>query len=103
MTNGGFETGDLTGWTRFSNTATGNLFQTHPGNSVAQEPTVMNFDVSAFAGQTVRLRFALTASASIFNAGIDKVQVANAAAVPEISSLAIFMPGMGAILFMLRR
>ena len=49
------------------------LFQTQPGDPFVLSPSPMFFDVSAFAGQTVRLRFAEAVGLSWFPFAVDKV------------------------------
>jgi hypothetical protein len=50
-----------------------NLFITNPGAPLTLAPTLMNYDISAFAGQTIRLRFAEVDNQSNFNASVDAV------------------------------
>jgi hypothetical protein len=50
-----------------------NLFITNPGAPLTLAPTLMNYDISAFAGQTIRLRFAAVDNQSNFNASVDAV------------------------------
>lgn len=52
-----------------------NIFQTNVGDPTVLGPTPMNFDLSAFAGQTVRVRFASVQTVYFFNASVDDVQV----------------------------
>jgi hypothetical protein len=52
-----------------------NLFQTQPGDPNTLAPTVMSFDLSQFAGQTVRLRFAETDNQGTFQASVDAVRI----------------------------
>lgn len=49
--------------------------QTQPGDPGTQAPTEISADLSAFAGQTVRLRVAEVDNANFFSAAIDDVRV----------------------------
>ncbi|HEX5004907.1 MAG TPA: hypothetical protein VFV65_06295 [Gemmatimonadales bacterium] len=51
-----------------------NLYQTMPGDPLNANVTVAA-DLSAFAGDTVRLRFAVAVGENFFQVGIDSVQV----------------------------
>jgi hypothetical protein len=51
------------------------VFRTQPGAPTSMQPTWLSGDLSAFAGQTVRLRFATAAHEELFTAGIDAVAV----------------------------
>jgi len=55
------------------------VFHTAPGASEEMEPTRLTADLSAFAGQTVRLRIANAVTEEVFNAGVDAVAVESAA------------------------
>jgi hypothetical protein len=50
-------------------------FRTQPGAPTSMQPTWVSADLSAFAGQTVRLRFATAAHEELFTAGVDAVAV----------------------------
>jgi hypothetical protein len=52
-----------------------NVFQTKPGDALTLAPTQKSFDLSPFAGQTVRIRFAEVDNQGVFNAGVDAVAV----------------------------
>ena len=52
-----------------------NLFLTSPGDPTLQPYQTLTADLSAYAGQTVRVRFAETDNQLFFNAGIDAVSV----------------------------
>jgi hypothetical protein len=54
------------------------VFRTRPGDPKEKPPTMLTADLSAFAGQTVRLRIANAAHEETFNAGLDAVAVASA-------------------------
>jgi hypothetical protein len=51
------------------------VFRTFTGDSTDLAPTQRTVDLSAFAGQTVRLRFAVTVTQNVLNAGADAVSV----------------------------
>jgi hypothetical protein len=51
------------------------VFRTFPGDAPRLEPTSKVFDLSAFAGTTVRLRFAEVDNRSMFQAGVDAVTI----------------------------
>jgi hypothetical protein len=50
-----------------------NLFRTRVGGARSMNPTQFVGDLAPFAGQTVRLRFAVAATEEVLNAGIDAV------------------------------
>jgi uncharacterized repeat protein (TIGR01451 family) len=52
-----------------------NVFQTDTGDPLVVSPTTKMFDLTPFAGQTVRLRYAEVDNQLFFNAGVDNVQV----------------------------
>lgn len=52
-----------------------NLFQTRAGDPQIVAPNSVKFDLTPFAGQTIRLRFAEADNVSYFNAGVDNVQI----------------------------
>lgn len=49
------------------------LFATRPGSPARMKPTRFSADLSAFAGQTVRLRIAVIAHEEVLNASVDAV------------------------------
>jgi hypothetical protein len=51
------------------------LFRTQPGAPISIGPTWLSADLSAFAGQTVRLRIANAAHEELFTAGVDAVTI----------------------------
>lgn len=51
------------------------VFRTKPGDPPALTPTLQVFDLSSFAGSTVRLRFAEVDNLSMFQAGVDAVVI----------------------------
>lgn len=51
------------------------LFRTKPGDPPALRPTLQIFDLSSFAGSTIRLRFAEVDNLSMFQAGVDAVAI----------------------------
>jgi hypothetical protein len=51
------------------------LFRTRAGDPNSLEPTLMTFNLTRFAGKTVRLRFAEVASEFYFQASVDRVSV----------------------------
>lgn len=53
------------------------VFRTAPGRSKTMPPTRFTADLSAFAGQTVRLRFAVAAHEEILTAGVDDVSISS--------------------------
>ncbi len=52
-----------------------NLFQTNPGDPLVSGYNTFVFDVSALAGQNVRLRFAEVDNQAVFNFGVDNVSL----------------------------
>lgn len=53
----------------------GTVFRTEVGGPQEMQPTGYSLNLSAFAGQTVRLRIANAVSEEVFNAGVDGVEV----------------------------
>ncbi len=53
------------------------VFQTKVGDPLTMAPTKITFDLSPYAGTTVRLRFAEVDTDSFFNASVDNVQIAS--------------------------
>jgi D-alanyl-D-alanine carboxypeptidase len=51
-----------------------NVFRTSPGDPAVREPTAVSVDVSRWAGQTVRLRLAVTDNRSPLRAGVDDIR-----------------------------
>lgn len=56
-----------------------NVYQTDPGDPLVSGYATVTFDLGAFAGQTVRLRFAEVDNQGNFNAGVDAVAVLDSA------------------------
>jgi hypothetical protein len=54
------------------------VFQTHPGDPFSLGPTPMSFDLTPFAGQTVRIRFAEVDNQSNFLGSVDGLGGASA-------------------------
>ncbi len=52
-----------------------NLFQTNPGDPNSLGYTPLTFDLTPFAGQTIRLRFAVVTTIDVFNFAVDDVQI----------------------------
>lgn len=52
-----------------------NLFQTQPGDPFSVPYTTVSFDLSSFAGQTIRLRFAVADSRGYLFVGVDGVRI----------------------------
>ncbi len=64
-----------------------NIYQTLPGDPLASGYSTISFDLGAFAGQTVRLRFAEADNQLFFQAGIDNVGILAApTSVPVLGS-----------------
>jgi hypothetical protein len=55
------------------------VFATRSGNPLRMTPRRLSADLSAFAGQTVRIRIASVAGEEVFNAGVDAVSIATSA------------------------
>jgi D-alanyl-D-alanine carboxypeptidase len=51
-----------------------NVFHTSPGDPVRRQPTEVRVDVSAWAGQTVRLRLATTDNQGLLRVGVDNIR-----------------------------
>jgi CubicO group peptidase (beta-lactamase class C family) len=51
-----------------------NLFRTSPGDPVRRQPTEVSVDVSAWAGQAVRLRLAITDNGGPLRVGVDNIR-----------------------------
>ncbi len=56
------------------------VFRTVPGSPATMQPTRLSADLSPFAGQTVRLRFAVAAHEEVLTAGLDDVSISSEAA-----------------------
>jgi hypothetical protein len=78
------------------------LFRTNPGDPLTLAPTTKTFDLTPYAGQTVRLRFAEVDNRSFLLASVDNVRITsvtpggnggNPGATPELSSIALFGSG----------
>lgn len=55
------------------------VFATRLGDPLRMTPRKLTADLSAFAGQTVRIRIAVAAREEVFNAGVDAVSVSSSA------------------------
>lgn len=55
------------------------VFVTKPGDPVRRTPTKLAANLSAFAGQTVRIRIATAVTEEVLNAGVDSVSIATSA------------------------
>ena len=62
------------------------VFQTHVGDPTTLAPTPMTVDLTPFAGQTVRLRFAEVDNQSYFQASVDDVKIVST---PQVIKVAI--------------
>jgi hypothetical protein len=51
------------------------VFKTKLGDSLSMAPRKMTANLSAFAGQTVRIRIAVTVTEEVLNRGVDSVSV----------------------------
>jgi hypothetical protein len=58
------------------------VFQTRDGDPTSLGPTTVTFDLSPFAGQTVRLRFAEVDNQLFFNAAVDNVRIVSVRLLP---------------------
>ncbi|MCA1705112.1 MAG: hypothetical protein LC808_18360, partial [Actinobacteria bacterium] len=58
------------------------VFRTDPGEPTTLAPTRMTFDLSPYAGQTVRLRFAEVDNQNCFLASVDNIDVRTRVSVP---------------------
>ena len=54
-----------------------NVFRTEQGDDLRLKPTRMSYDLSGFAGSTVRLRFAEVDNQGLFLASVDDVRIAD--------------------------
>jgi hypothetical protein len=61
------------------------VFRTGPGAPEKMGPTQRTADLSAFAGQTVRLRIAVAAGDEVFAAGVDAVTIGSQPADPKLN------------------
>lgn len=55
------------------------VFATKPGDPPTMAPKQLTANLSAFAGQTVRLRIANAVTEEVFNAGVDAISISSAA------------------------
>ncbi len=62
------------------------VFRTATGDPPVLLPTMKTADLTPFAGQTVRLRFAEVANQGFFNASTDAVSIASTAALPPMNT-----------------
>jgi len=65
-----------------------NLFQTEPGDLLSLGYTTLSFDLTSYAGSTVRLRFAEVDNLGEFNFAVDNITCgggSSAAQVPTLS------------------
>jgi hypothetical protein len=53
------------------------VFATKPGDRPTMAPKTLTANLSAFAGQAVRLRIANTVTEEVFNAGVDAISIAS--------------------------
>jgi hypothetical protein len=53
------------------------VFQTEPGDPASLAPTTISFDLSAFAGTTVRIRFAAVDNQGFLQASTDDVAISS--------------------------
>ncbi|MFL6229672.1 MAG: carboxypeptidase regulatory-like domain-containing protein [Pyrinomonadaceae bacterium] len=61
--------------TNVSSDILANVFRTRSGDPESMRPTLITYDISAFAGQTVRLRFAAGVCCYYFYPGVDDVRI----------------------------
>lgn len=61
------------------------VFRTQPGAPEKMGPTQRTVDLSAFAGQTVRLRIAVVAGDEVFAAGVDAVAIGSQPVDPKLN------------------
>lgn len=83
-----------------------NVYQTAVGDPTSSGPRLVYADLSAFAGQTVRLRFAEADNLGIFNAGVDAVSLVAVGNVPAAGTTGLLVMGVALALagaFALRR
>jgi hypothetical protein len=59
-----------------------NVFQTREGDPASLPPTTISFDLTAFAGMTVRIRFAEVDNQLFFNASVDDVRIESVRLLP---------------------
>jgi hypothetical protein len=52
-----------------------NVYQTDPGDPLVSGYSTVTFDLSAYAGQTIRIRFAEVDNQNFFQAGVDNVAI----------------------------
>jgi hypothetical protein len=55
-----------------------NLLKTVAGDPTSVKPTTVTFDLSCFAGQTIRLRFAVVDTEYYFSMGVDNISIQEA-------------------------
>jgi hypothetical protein len=59
-----------------------NVFQTREGDPLSLPPTTITFDLTPFAGMTVRIRFAGVENLFFFNASVDDVRIQSVRLLP---------------------
>lgn len=52
-----------------------NLLRTLPGYPLTVDPTTVTYDLSAYAGKTVRIRFAVADTEYFFSMGVDNISI----------------------------
>src|SRR6185437_10747205 len=75
-----------------------NVFRTNAGTATSQVYMPMSVDLTAFKGQTIRLRFAATNNQGVLVVGVDNVRLSVKyieSTRPTLSSLALRNPGFG--------
>ena len=82
-----------------------NLFQTLPGDPASLGYTNLNFDLSQFAGSTVRIRAAVVVTEDVLNGSIDAVSCIATTRIPTLSEWGLLaMAGiLGIVGFMVMR
>ena len=84
-----------------------NLFRTQAGDPLTSGYTLVDADISsvlsAFGGQTLRLRFAEVDNIATFNLGVDNVRVNTLLSVPEPSTVTMLLAGGLSSRLLLRR
>ena len=75
-----------------------NLYQTKVGDPLVSGYTSISADVTAFSGQTVRLRIAEVDNQSFFNFGVDAVSILSSGAIPTLSDWSLIGLGFAVLL-----
>lgn len=79
-----------------------NLLRTLPGAAFVVQPTTATFDLTPYAGQTIRLRFAVADNNFYFSMGIDNVSIRVVEVLPPLNLTGTVLPGNNSLTYRLQ-